>query len=52
MKQQSQVRAVYSGFMDAMRNLSGRQAAINATTADLLKSLMMGSKEKADNNDG
>ena len=30
--------------MDAMRNLSGRQAAINAATADLLKSLMMGSK--------
>ncbi|NLL13901.1 MAG: hypothetical protein GX267_10895 [Fibrobacter sp.] len=45
MKQQSQSQSsCNSGFMDAMRNLSGRQAAINAATADLLKSLMMGSK--------
>ncbi len=45
MKQQCQSQSsCNSGFMDAMRNLSGRQASINAATADLLKSLMSGSK--------
>lgn len=45
MKQQSQSQnSCNSGFMDAMRNLSGRQAAINAASSDLLKSLMSGLK--------
>lgn len=48
MKQQCQGQnSCNSGFMDAMRNLSGRQASINAATADLLKSLMGGQNEEA-----
>lgn len=34
------------GLMDALRNLSGKQAAINAATSELLKSLMNGSNGK------
>jgi hypothetical protein len=45
MKQQGQSQSsCNSGLMDAMRNLSGRQASVNAATADLLKSLINGSK--------
>jgi hypothetical protein len=53
MKQQCQMQSsCSSGLLDAMRNLSGRQAAINAATADLLRSLMSGSNEESNQQAG
>ncbi|HEX3019621.1 MAG TPA: hypothetical protein VHP36_04935 [Chitinispirillaceae bacterium] len=51
-KQQCQGSSCGSGIMDALRNLSGKQASINAATADLLKSLMNGSNGNAQEQSG
>lgn len=47
LKQQAQNQNNGSGgLMDALRNLSGTQAAINSATAEILRSLLDGSKGK------